>query len=177
MRRRTMMAAGESENWQPFSTKAFTAWSRSSRVTVSGDSVVFTPNAFSWSFTLTANGLRYKWGQVKNKKLRVKLDFAISNISGENARLSTSVSLFNTANPAYGTTRYGYFDLSWDTSTGTVVSPFGENGMHHFEYEGPFMTMSGTVNDSYYVGMRFYAYTGSGSTVSLTNVVVEILDQ
>ena len=175
LRRRAMMRQEKSENWQPITSKALTTWSRASRVTVSGDSILFSPNSLDWNFTLQMNGLKYKWGQVKDKKFRIIMDFTISGINGTSARFSPTVALFNTTNPSTSTTRYGYFDLSW--GTGTVVSPFGENGTHHFEYEGPFKTMSGTVNDNYYVGIKFYAYTGSGSTVLLSNVVAEILDE
>lgn len=165
MRRRMMMAAEESHIWKPLSGNDYTSWTRQNG-SLSNGVITFTPSELSWNFTVTANNLLYKWGDVKNKVIRFSCDYTLTGlVSGGSVPISAGT--FLTSSPSSFTTRQAY---------GSIKN-ISSNGSGRVEYKSIFTTSSGTPTDDYYFGLRIYAHTGANSKLELSNIVFEVDDK
>lgn len=166
LRRRMMLGAmEESHNWMPLSGNAYISWARQNG-SISGDVITFSPTSLGWNYTLTANNLLYKWGNVKDKVIRFSCDYTLTGlVSGGYASISAYTSQIQ--NPTGTTGRQAYGELK------NIAS----NGSGRVEYMSIFTPRSGTPTDNYYFGLRIYAHTGANSRLTLSNIVYEVDDK
>lgn len=154
----------EDKIWRPISGNAFTSWYKTSGVTSSNGSIVMKPTALNWNFILSANNLKFKWGSIKNGKLRIVFDITITNKSSTSGYVSFSYQTCNSANP--NSQRYKYGEV--------VVRNEGTTHVSKIIY--PIRLGSGSgESDDYYFGASIYAYTGNGSTVTISNLSYEAM--
>ena len=164
LRRREMVNNGIRYS---LSGNSYLSWVRGQLVEVSGNRIHFYPNSLGWGQTLTANNLRYTWGQIKNGVLHFSCDYILTGLAS-NGDLAFSFGTYNTSNPDASSTRVAYF---------TPID-IKENGEKTIDIMIPLSSIaysSGTPSDSNYFGLRIYAHTGGGSNVYIENVVFEII--
>lgn len=156
-------------SYSSISSNAFTSWARSSFVGVSGNMVYFVPSAAGWSVQLVANDLLYKWGDIKNGIFHIKYDFSASGFATGNAFI-TNLCMFNITNPNQGSARLTHWDFDnasiFQNGTGSIDA--------YCNLSDPNISWSDTPNDSWYFGLKFYAYSDNGSRFELSNLVAEV---
>lgn len=167
MRRRAMMADLQSGGtWYPLSGNSFLSWARGTRVQVSGQSIHFYPNSLSWSASLTANGLQFKWGQIKNGTLHFSCDYTLTG-RATGGNLPFSVGAYSNNSPTGSTARSAYGNIE------DIVSD-GEGTVDVTIPIRSIVFESGTPSDEEFFGIRIYAHTGANSHVYLSNIVFEV---
>lgn len=146
-------------------------WSQNN-TSVSGGVIYFNPTKLDWGCNLTANNLNFKYGGVKNGKVHVKFDWTATGcVSGSSINIAACT--WNTKNPTKTSTRdsYGPLCTTINPPVSTAVSG------HVDEITAVVDTFGGGTlppRDDYYFGVRFYAYTGRGSAVTISNLVIEV---
>lgn len=169
-RRREMMQAANAPVivYTPLSSNPPSSWSKTARVTVSGNNITFNPNALDWNTQVCTNGLLYRYNQLKDGYWHIGFDYVASGVAS-NGYFMAGVALFQNANATVSATRQAY-------DKGGAKTPKGVSGSGRVDLYGKFDTTnwSATPNASYYVGVKFYAYTGANSQVTISNIVLEI---
>ena len=159
--------AKSTDTWDRAFTEEFRVTSNVS-FTWNPPTITFAPIGLSWGYHATTYNIFYTWGEIKTGyKVRVSFDYEITGINGTNASFSIIPCLFDTKLPTNSTTRIAYDGIAGLTS----------NGSGHYEgVQDPIQmrNVDGTISDSNYYGLRFYAYTGNKSRVVIKNVMFEV---
>ena len=121
------------------------------------------PSDLNYNYKLVTHYPKYKYKEIKNKKVILSCDYYISGLV-ENGRVIFSICTVSArTNPA---SRVVFKDYSIDTAgSGNWEIVFND-----FEIN----PNSGTPNDDHYVSLVIYAYTGANSIVRLSNIKFEV---
>lgn len=169
----TYVSLGGGVIFESMSANAISSWSKKTTVSVSNDTITFTPTTLDWGCAITANNLNFTYGQIKNGKVYIKFDYTISNAGDNTESLIVTSATWSTKNPDSESTRESWGDLiriyadETGNASGTIDSVI--NVSDTFQ--------SGTIppNDNRYYGIRIYAHTGNGSTIAISNLSVGLL--